>query len=197
MIRDLYKVIEDIPEDSGYVNYQFFKKGAIVYILDYRYGKFCILCNEEGKTILDNRSKITMYWSPSCNTKEPIWEKKLLPYKTVEVAEDYMTLSEEEEENYSESSSILPAGMDVWSFMGLLECFDGDEMIYLDTNDTLLQKCIDAYGEENIEILMESDEAKLFVVLTNEEETPSDNSSVDDLLNSIDDLESITVNFNN
>lgn len=195
MVIELFRFTESIPSNAGYSNYYYFTEGSIVYILNYGYRKYCVLCDEQGRNILEDGHKVVMCWSPEFSDF-PVWEDKLEPYRTIDVMETPSLLSEDEEED-EESSSSLPVGIEVISLMETLECLDDYDMIYLDTDGSILQKCIEKYGEDNVFTIMENDSAQLIAVMesTTDTEVPT-SSDVDDLLNSIDDIEAITVNFN-
>ena len=194
MKLDLYRFTESIPSNAGYSNYYFFREGAIVYIIEYDYGKYCILCDEQGNNMLMDGHKIIMYWNPSYSNF-PIWEDKLEPYRTIDVHETPSVVNGNKEED-EESSSSIPVGMEVISLMETLECLDDYDMIYLDTDGSILQKCIKEYGEDNVLVLMNNGDSSLIGVMSSYPEENTTCQDVDDLLNSIDDIDSITVSFN-
>ena len=186
MKRELFIFNESIPANAGYSNYYYFEEGSIVYIdEDYPY-KFCILCDEEGYPILNSEGLMEMLEWNSSYGDYPIWEDKLSPFKTVEV--------EEEDEDYSD----LTEGMEVYELVEILQEFPDDATIFLDVDGSMAKKYRENYGPNSVINLMEHNGVCLIVTnIPQSIEEISEKQDIDDILNSIDDFDSITVNFNN
>jgi len=188
MKRDLFKFVESVPSTAGYANYYIFHEEAIVYLEERGSWKFCILCDNNGNPILEDGRKILLDWNPNYNSDYPVWEDLLEPYRTVEV---------EEEDCFYNGLEDLAVGMEAIELSAMLDSFDEDAMVFLDTDDSIASLYREEYGPESVVTLMENNHAKLIAVCDksiHEEET---NEDIDDILNSIDDLDSVTVNFNN
>lgn len=186
--KEIYRFTEDIPSDAGYYNYYLFTKGKFAYLEIYSTRKVCVLCDENGEDILDDGGdRIFIDWNISYRDY-PVWEDKLELYKTIEVAEE--DEEEDEEEDYD-------SFIDAEELAEILTDFVPDSTVYLDVNDVLLNKHIEAFGEKNAVILMSYGIVKLIALKFPEEKEEAPKAdSVDDLLNDIDELDSITINFN-
>lgn len=184
--REIYRFTEDIPSDAGYYNYYLFTKGKLVYLELNNTRKACILCDENGEDILDDSGeRIFLDWNISYRDY-PVWEDKLELYKTIEVAEEV------EDEYEEDCSSFIPAD----EFADMILCLPPDAVVYLDVNDIILNKHRATFGKESALVLMEYGVVKLIALTIPEEENTSDTEDIDTLLGSIDDFNSITINFN-
>ena len=188
MKRDLFKFIGSVPSDAGYANYYLFHEEAVVYIEERDPWKFCILCDNSGNPILEDDKKILLAWNPNYNSAYPVWEDLLEPYRTVEV---------EDEEYYYDDLDDLTVGMEAIELSAMLDSFDEDDMVFLDTDDSIASLYREKYGPESVVTLMGNNHAKLIAICGRNIPDEKTNEDIDDILNSINDFDSVTVNFNN
>ena len=75
--RAIYRFTEDLSADVGFGNYEQFKKGTLVTLDDDFPWKYCILCNEDGDSILDeDEDEIFLDWRVG-DDGPPVWEGKV------------------------------------------------------------------------------------------------------------------------
>lgn len=184
MKKELYRFIEGIPAKAGYANYERFQKGAIVYLDEDFPFRYCILCNEEGKSIVDEEDEeVFLEWHVSFD-ESPIWEDKLEFYKEVETDDTDIIHCK---------VNLYPEKMSVEALMSVLKTLPSDSTIHLDSDGSFTSQCL----EENtkVVVLLESEYSKLIALPTPRKEVKV--PDINDLFNSLDGTECLTINFHN
>lgn len=181
MKREIFKFIEGIPASAGYSNYEFFQEGTLVYIDTDLSWKGCFLCDEEGTTILDEEgNEIFLDWCVG-DSDYPIWEDKLEPYKEVDIefGEDY--------------SHIMITEISKESLLSILHQLPDNTVMYLDTDGSLAEKYTKEYGSDCVGLLLKKNDVNVITVSPPQKEIKI--PDINDLFDSLDDIEHLTVNF--
>lgn len=184
-IKELYRFTENIPSDAGYFNFEYFKTGSIVFLESVPPCKYCVLCDEEGNPLLDNDDEeIYLDWRPEFSDC-PIWEDKLEPYKEIEVEESCTTMF------------LTPSSVGKEALIDILDSLPMDSNVYLDVDGSIKTKFTEQFGEDSVITLLTKDGVSLIAtnIATTTEDLLSDNN-VNSLLDSIDKIQPITINFN-